>query len=66
MNNTDKLMLTGLCLKSVTGVVGGSLIFAKEYPYWAIGVLSAGAIANEIISFIKARINKRAIESANE
>lgn len=66
MTHTERLMLIGLCVKSVTGVVGGSLIFAQEYPYWAISVLSVGAIANEIISFIKAKSNKRAIEEAKE
>jgi hypothetical protein len=40
-------------IKSVTGVVGGSLVLTNEHPYIAITVLSIGAISNEWVSFIK-------------
>ena len=49
----EKYKLIGLMIKSVTGVIGGSLILTEKHPYISLAVLSIGAIANEWVSFIK-------------
>ena len=53
----EKFKLIGLCIKGATGIVGGSLILTESHPYWALGILSLGAIANEVVSFIKDKEN---------
>jgi hypothetical protein len=49
----NKAKLVALCIKSVTAVIGGSLILEQNHPYITITVLALGAIANEIINFYK-------------
>lgn len=58
LNKIEKLKLIGLCIKAVTGVIGGSLIIAEGYPYVALSVLAIGAAANEVVSFLKERENQ--------
>ena len=49
----DKYKLVGLIIKSVTGIIGGSLILTDNHPYITLIVLSIGAAANEGVSFLK-------------
>ncbi len=49
----DKFKLTGLVIKSVTGVIGGSLILTESHPYLALTVLAIGAASNEVVSYLK-------------
>lgn len=61
----DKFKLIGLCIKAVTGVIGGSMVLVEGHPYLTLAVLAIGALANEIVSFIKDKENKGNI-SPNE
>lgn len=61
LSKIEKLKLIGLCIKAVTGVIGGSLIIVEGYPYVALAVLAIGAAANEVVSFIKERENQSKI-----
>lgn len=54
----DKFKLIGLCIKAVTGVIGGSMVLAEGHPYLTLAVLAIGALANELVSFIKDKENK--------
>lgn len=47
-----KVKLIALCIRAVTGVIGGSLILSNEHPYLSIAVLAIGAVADEITKFI--------------
>jgi len=58
INKIEKLKLIGLCIKAATGIVGGSLILTEGHPYTAITILAIGAVANEVVSFIKEKENK--------
>lgn len=49
----QKLKIIGLVIKSVTGVIGGSLILTENHPYWSIAILAIGAGANELVSALK-------------
>jgi hypothetical protein len=55
----DKFKLTGLCIKSATGVIGGSLVLEQKHPYLTLAVLALGAIANEITNFLKEKENEK-------
>jgi len=55
----DKFKLTGLCIKSATGVIGGSLVLEQKHPYLTLVVLALGAIANEITNFLKEKENEK-------
>lgn len=57
LTKIDKLKLTGLCIQAITGIIGGSLILTEIHPYLTLMVLSIGAIANEIVIFIKDKEN---------
>lgn len=37
-----------ISIKTITGIVGGSLILQNEHPYIALTVLALGAVANEV------------------
>lgn len=50
-NKTSKAKLLALCIKAVTGVIGGTLIIEQNHPYLSLSVLCIGAISNEIINF---------------
>lgn len=58
LSKIEKLKLIGLCIQGVTGVVGGSLILVEGHPYLTLVVLSLGAIANQVVSFIKEKENQ--------
>ena len=58
LSKIEKLKLIGLCIQAVTGVVGGSLILTEGYPYTTLGVLALGAVANQVVSFIKEKENE--------
>jgi hypothetical protein len=45
-----KARVIALCVKAVTGVLGGSLVLTNEYPYLTLGVLCLGAVVNEFIN----------------
>lgn len=64
LTRIEKLKLIGLCVKSVTAIVGGSLIIAEGHPYWATAILAIGGVANEIVSFIKEKENKQILANA--
>ena len=49
----DKYKLIGMCIKACTGVIGGSLILQNTHPYATLAVCALGAIANEVVNFIK-------------
>lgn len=57
LNKIEKLKLIGLCVKSVTAIVGGSLILVEGHPYLSIAILALGGAANEVVSFIKEKEN---------
>ncbi|MEK6879215.1 MAG: hypothetical protein AABY22_06375 [Nanoarchaeota archaeon] len=66
LTKIEKLKLIGLCVKSVTAIIGGSLILIEGYPYVSLSILALGAIANEIVSFIKEKENKLLVTNENE
>jgi hypothetical protein len=53
LSNYEKLKLTGLIIKAITGVVGTAIIISENHPYLAVIVLSIGAAANEVVSYLK-------------
>lgn len=57
LNKIEKLKLIGLCVKAATAIVGGSLILVEGHPYLSIAILAVGAVANEVVSFIKEKEN---------
>lgn len=58
LSKIEKLKLIGQCIRAATGVVGASLILTEGYPYVTLSVLAVGAIANEVVSFIKEKENQ--------
>lgn len=48
---SKKIKLLALCIKAMTGIVGGSLVLSNEHPYLSIMVLALGAVADEITQF---------------
>lgn len=48
---SKKIKLLALCIKAMTGIVGGSLVLSNEHPYLSIAVLATGAAADEIVKF---------------
>jgi len=57
LSKIEKLKLIGLCVKASTAIVGGSLILVEGHPYLSVAILAIGAVANEVVSFIKEREN---------
>ena len=49
---SKKIKLLALCIKAITGIVGGSMILTQQHPYIILAILSIGAVANEITNFI--------------
>jgi hypothetical protein len=49
----NKYELTGMLIKSATGVIGGSLVLENQHPYITLAVLAIGAMANELVTYIK-------------
>lgn len=66
LSRIEKLKLIGLCVKSATAVVGGSLILMEGHPYLSVSILALGGVANEVVSFIKERENKVITDVATE
>ncbi len=62
LTKLEKLKLTGLSIRAVTAVIGGSMILADTHPYTTLSVLAIGAVANEIVSFIKEKENQSNIK----
>lgn len=60
LSKLDKLKLIGQCIRAATAIIGGSLVLVEGHPYLATGVLALGAVANEVVSFIKERENENA------
>ncbi len=58
LTRIEKLKLIGLCVKSATAIIGGSLILSETHPYLSIAILALGGVSNEIVSFVKERENK--------
>jgi hypothetical protein len=57
-SNFEKYKLIALCIKAFTGIIGGSLILSENHPYLTITILGIGAVANEMVSYIKDRERK--------
>lgn len=55
---SDKLMLSALVVKAVTGVLGASLILTEEHPYMALTCLAIGAGVNEILLYLEKLKNR--------
>lgn len=47
---SNKAKVITLIIKSVTGVLGTSLVLENNHPYVTLTVLAVGAIANELIN----------------
>lgn len=58
ISKIEKLKLIGICIKSATAIVGGSLILVEGHPYLSIAILALGGVANEVVSFIKEKENE--------
>ena len=58
LSRIEKLKLIGLIIKSITAIVGGSLILVEGHPYISVSILALGGAANEIVSFIKEKENE--------
>jgi hypothetical protein len=58
----ELLKLVGICIKSATAIIGGSLILVEGHPYLSVIILSIGAVANEIVSYIKEKENEKPSE----
>ena len=65
LSRFDKLKLIGLSIKAATGIVGGSLVLVEGYPYLATAILALGAVANEVVSFIKEKENDKSGNKQN-
>lgn len=59
LSKIEKLKLIGLCIKSASAIIGGSLILVEGYPKLTIIILAVGGIANEIVVFIKDKENQK-------
>lgn len=49
---SKRIKLIAICIKSVTGVLGASMILTEQRPYLTLSILCIGAVANEILNFI--------------
>ena len=65
LSKIEKLKLIGLCIKAATGIIGGSLVLIEGYPYLATAILALGAVANEVVSFIKEKENDKSGNKQN-
>ncbi len=59
LSKIEKLKLIGQSIRAATGVVGGSLILSEAKPYLTIAILAVGAVANEVVGFIKEKENQQ-------
>lgn len=65
-NNYDKLKMVGLIIKSVTGIIGGSLVLTENHPYITLTVLAIGGAANEFVSVLKDKEVKKPKGESND
>lgn len=49
----EKIELISLIVKTITGILGGSLVLESNHPYLTLFVLALGATANEVLEYIK-------------
>lgn len=56
---SDKWELAALCIKGLTGVLGGSMILENNHPYLTLAICGVGAVANEVVIFIQKRKNEK-------
>lgn len=59
ISKIETLKLIGICIKSATAIIGGSLILIEGHPYLSIAILALGGVANEVVSFIKEKENEK-------
>lgn len=64
LSRIEKLKLMGQCIRAGSGVIGGSLILSEAKPYITLAILAIGAVANEVVSFIKEKENILAVQDA--
>jgi hypothetical protein len=64
LTKIEKLKLIGTCIKAATGIAGGSLVLSEGHPYLTIAILAIGAVASEVVSFIKEKENAQNLEDA--
>jgi len=57
MNTKSKYELAAMLIKAATGVVGGSLVLENQHPYITLSVLAVGAMANELLTYLKKNEN---------
>lgn len=57
-NKSRKIKFITLCIKTVTGILGASMILTEQKPYLTLIILSVGAIANEVLNFINTEEQK--------
>jgi len=55
LNKYELLTLIATCIKAVTAILGASVILTEQRPLITLLVLSVGAIANEVVSFLKTK-----------
>jgi hypothetical protein len=65
LTKVDKFKLIGLCIKSITAVLGGSLILVEGHPYATLIILAMGGVANEIVIFIEKKENENKNENTD-
>ena len=58
LSKLDKYKLIATLIKTVTGVIGGSLILEQNHPYITLSILAVGAAANEFVVFLQNKQNK--------
>jgi len=66
LSRIEKLKLIGLIIKSITAIVGGSLILVEGHPYISVSILALGGAANEIVSFIKEKENEALLNETKQ
>ncbi len=54
----EKYKLIALCIRAFTGIIGGSLILTESHPYLALLTLGIGAVANEVVIYLKDKEKK--------
>jgi uncharacterized membrane protein YhfC len=47
------LELVALCIKALTGIIGGSMVLEQNHPYITLAVLGIGAVSFEIVNYMK-------------
>ncbi len=50
---SKRIKFFALIIKTITGIMGASMILTEQHPYLTLFVLCLGAAANETLNFIK-------------